>query len=515
MSRGLHKIPQSWTWATIQDVIIDAQPGFASGKKNVPGGIKHLRMNNISGKCTLDLSKVVTVPTELARPSHILRSGDVLFCHTNSTKLVGKTALFENTNGPYAFSNHLTRLRLPPDGPPPEWLWFWLSTLWRQGYFEMRCKQWVNQATVERDTLLSAPIPVAPIQEEGRIINLVLGTKKQIHNAKVSLRNALDLIRHFRQSVLTKAFRGELIERDPHDEPAHALVERVRLERRRKWEEDLRAKGKDPKKYEYKEPQMIVDGPYTIPTTWVWARLESLVYIAARIGWRGLKKTEYTISGPLFLSIPDIRPDGSVNLENTLHLSEYRYEESPEIRLQNGDLILAKDGATIGKVGYIGELKEKATVNSSLALLRCSEGILPRYLFYYLRGPLMQDLVRERMTGTAVPHLFQRDIREFPVCIPPFHEQKRIVQRINESLRIVEEVERASESAMQKSSMLERSILTQAFSGELLLQDSDDEPASILLDRIRANRTVLGKRDKSQTILEIGNPCKNYFQSLA
>src|SRR5207249_42767 len=109
----------------------------------------------------------------LARPAHILRPGDVLFCHTNSEKLVGKTALFDRTNGPYAFSNHLTRLRLPVNGPPPEWLWFWLSTLWRQRYFETRCKQWVNQATVERNTLLSAPIPVGPIQEQRRIIDLV------------------------------------------------------------------------------------------------------------------------------------------------------------------------------------------------------------------------------------------------------------------------------------------------------------------------------------------------------
>src|SRR2546427_4939714 len=226
----LFPLSRGWAWSTIQCVTLDAQSGFASGKKNVPNGIKHLRMNNISADCNLDTSSVITVPTELARQAYLLKFGDILFCHTNSVKLVGKTALFDRTDGPYAFSNHLTRLRIGRIGPLPEWLWYWLSWLWRRRYFETRCKQWVNQAAVERETLLSSPIPVAPLQEQKRIVEQIKELSKRNRIARESLNRIPALIKRFRKSALGRAFRGELSDRDPHDEPAADLLKRVSLE---------------------------------------------------------------------------------------------------------------------------------------------------------------------------------------------------------------------------------------------------------------------------------------------
>jgi len=114
-----YDLPESWSWVTVADVISDAQPGFASGEKDVKGGIRHLRMNNIGADCRLNLDSVLTVPTELAKPRYLLLLNDVLVCHTNSVKLVGKVALFGLNNGAYAFSNHLTRLRVDPDTIDP------------------------------------------------------------------------------------------------------------------------------------------------------------------------------------------------------------------------------------------------------------------------------------------------------------------------------------------------------------------------------------------------------------
>jgi hypothetical protein len=95
-------------------------------------------MNNITSSCTLDITDLKRVPQELAKPAHILLPGDILFCHTNSQKLVGKTTLFNLQEGKYAFSNHLTRLRISKDGPIPEWIWHGLATPWRNRYFETR-----------------------------------------------------------------------------------------------------------------------------------------------------------------------------------------------------------------------------------------------------------------------------------------------------------------------------------------------------------------------------------------
>src|SRR5690242_15682689 len=116
-----YDLPSNWVWSTIGELVYDIRPGFASGKKDVLNGIMHLRMNNISSSCTLDITHVKRVPPDLAKPWHILEPGDILFCNTNSSRLVGKTALFNLKEGKYAFSNHLMRLRISKEGPLPEW----------------------------------------------------------------------------------------------------------------------------------------------------------------------------------------------------------------------------------------------------------------------------------------------------------------------------------------------------------------------------------------------------------
>lgn len=165
MSEERDELPEGWEWKNLGEVISDAQSGFSSGEKDVKGGLPQLRMNNIGPNCRLNLDSIVTVPRNLAKPRHFLSLNDVVVCHTNSVKLVGKTALFDLEERNYTFSNHLTRLRVLPETVDPKWLWHTLSTLWRGGYFETRCKQWVNQATIERTTLLSSPIPLPPLPE--------------------------------------------------------------------------------------------------------------------------------------------------------------------------------------------------------------------------------------------------------------------------------------------------------------------------------------------------------------
>lgn len=96
-----------WPNAKLSEVLLEMQPGFASGKKDVEGGVQQLRMNNIGVEGQLILDLVRTVPNSIAHPKYDLAKGDILVCTTNSGKLVGKSAFF-NIDGRYVFSNHLT-----------------------------------------------------------------------------------------------------------------------------------------------------------------------------------------------------------------------------------------------------------------------------------------------------------------------------------------------------------------------------------------------------------------------
>ena len=494
MNEEPYKLPAGWTWATVQDVVLDSQSGFESGKKNVKGGINHLRMNNISEACTLDLSSVITVPKDLARPAHILKPGDVLFCHTNIARLVGKTALFDRADGPYAFSNHLTRLRVPADGPPPEWLWFWLAALWRRRYFETRCKQWVNQATVERGTLLSARIPVAPLHEQRRIVAHIRKIIERNRLARDRLRRLPEIIRKFRQSVLAKAFRGELTERDQNNEPAEKLLERIKQERRKKWEEEIRAKGKDPSKHAYEEPRIPKEEELcALPSGWTWARLG---IIADILQGQHIMSKDYGTKPEGFPYMTGPADFGPVYPVVT------KWTHKPKIMATPGCVLVTVKGSGVGKVNILAN--QKVAIGRQLMALTPADLVDPKYLFYFLT--LALRTMQESSSGTTVPGLAKNDISEIPISIAPYGEQRRLVQKVESLLEQADYVEKAIDAARKCAQSLEEATLSRAFRGELVPQDPNDEPASAILERIRAQRGMMGRKAICRKLGEFASP---------
>lgn len=166
---------------------------------------------------------------------------------------------------------------------------------------------------------------------------------------------------------------------------------------------------------------------------WQKKQLGELAELRGRIGWRGLTAKEYKSKGPLFLSVHSLNYGDYVDFRDAFHISEERYVESPEIMLAKDDILICKDGAGIGKLGIVPNLPDKTTVNSSLLLIRSSKVILPKFLYRCLTSPYFQEIVYSRLKGATTPHLYQRDITEFPVVLPPLAEQQRIVTILDEA----------------------------------------------------------------------------------
>lgn len=170
---------------------------------------------------------------------------------------------------------------------------------------------------------------------------------------------------------------------------------------------------------------------------WQQQRLGELAELRGRIGWRGLTAKEYTKEGPLFLSVHSLNYGDYVDYRDAFHISHERYNESPEIMLRENDVLICKDGAGIGKLGIVGELPGPATINSSLLLIRSGPSILAKFLYHCLCSPYFQDIVLSRLQGATTPHLYQRDITEFPVVLPPLTEQERIVAILDEAFAAI------------------------------------------------------------------------------
>jgi type I restriction enzyme, S subunit len=187
---------------------------------------------------------------------------------------------------------------------------------------------------------------------------------------------------------------------------------------------------------------------------WQRKQLGELAELKGRIGWRGLTAKEYTESGPLFISVHSLNYGDYVDVRDAFHISEARYAESPEIMLREHDVLICKDGAGIGKVGIVGELPDRATINSSLLLIRCNRDIRPKFLYYCLSSPYFQQIAASRLNGATTPHLYQRDITEFPVVLPPLCEQERIVGILDEAFEGIATAKANAEKNLQNARAL-------------------------------------------------------------
>ena len=170
------ELPEGWGRKSLGDknVLIDIQPGFACGIKDVVDGIPHLRMNNISKDGFIDMSLVRRVPKDKAeKAGKWLEHGDIIFNNTNSTELVGKASIFTGWKEQCTFSNHITRLRCNPKVLASEWLYLCLRELWISGYFAMNCVQFVGQSAFNINKLKEIAIPVPPLPEQRRIVSRV------------------------------------------------------------------------------------------------------------------------------------------------------------------------------------------------------------------------------------------------------------------------------------------------------------------------------------------------------
>ncbi len=206
-----------------------------------------------------------------------------------------------------------------------------------------------------------------------------------------------------------------------------------------------------------------------IPLNWQTSYLKHFVSLKGRLGWKGLKAEEYVEdSGYGFLSTPDIKYE-KIDFNSINNITEERYLESPEIMLEIGDVLLVKDGSTLGITNIVRELPIKATVNSSIGVLRVlnTHIILPDFLLFYLRSYIMQSVINQYKAGQGVPHLFQKDINNFSLIIPPIEEQKEIIKVITISDKKIVSTIESIELTINKLQTYRQSLISEAVTGKI------------------------------------------------
>jgi type I restriction enzyme S subunit len=448
-------LPDGWKWTTVSEITLPIEKVMPQAKPKE--SFTYLDISSINNKIHKIVEPKVYLGVEApSRARQLVRSNDVLFS-TVRTYLENLALVPELYDGQIA-STGFSVLRASEAVLPKFLFYYSMTNTFLEPLNELQ--RGTSYPAVRDGDVRVQPFPLPPLSEQERIVAKIEELFTQLEAGTGALRRVQAELKHYKASVLKAACEGRLVPQDLKDESVPQLLERIL---NKDYAEKIR-------------PLETNKIPY-IPPGWAYGKLEHLIYIAGRIGWRGMKAEEYTKEGPLLLSVYNLNKGDYVEFNDVYHISQVRYDESPEIMLREKDILLTKDGAGIGKIGIINNLSEPATVNSSLLVIRANEIFIPEFLFYLLKGPQMQDIVRARITGSATPHLFQRDIKQFTLLIPPLAEQHRIVAEVERRLSVAAEVEVAVGAAQVRSARLRQAILKRAFEGKLVSQNSEDEPA--------------------------------------
>lgn len=207
-----------------------------------------------------------------------------------------------------------------------------------------------------------------------------------------------------------------------------------------------------------------------VPEHWNISRLGFESLIKARLGWKGLKAEEYVEQGYIFLATPNIKST-DIDFENVNYITKKRYEESPEIMLKKGDVLVTKDGSTTGTTNIVRNLPSPATVNSSIAVIRPNSSLHPEYLYYYCISPYTQNVIKRMQGGMGVPHLFQADLRIFNLILPPIHEQIEIATYLDSRTSKIDLLIQKAEEQIELMKERRTALISAAVTGKIDVRD--------------------------------------------
>ena len=334
-----------------------------------------------------------------------------------------------------------------------------------------------------------------------------------------------------RQKILDLAIRGKLVPQDPNDEPASVLLERIRDEKQQMVKDGkLKAKdikndtvifkGEDNLHYE-KLPDGSVkciedEIPFELPERWEWTFLSNIVCVLN--GDRGQNypaKNKLQNEGIPFVSASNIE-DGVVSADGLLCLSDAQYNALGAGKLVSGDIVYCIRGS-LGKCGLF--TMEKGAIASSLVIVRSilDNTHVRDYIFLYLNSAFADEEIKKYDNGSAQPNLAAKDFTHFLVPIPPQKEMQRINEQAQKALGYVKSIQNSKSELCDAIAMTKSKILDLAIRGKLVPQDSNDEPASVLLERIRAEKEELIKlgkikRDKKESVIFKGEDNSYYLK---
>jgi len=430
-------IPGSWAWARTKTVSVDLPYG-TSKKSNSSGKVAVLRMGNLQDG-EIDYSDLVYSSDEEDIEKYYLLENDLLFNRTNSAEWVGKTSIYRGDT-PAIYAGYLIRIRTPLCG---EYLNAVMNSVYAKNYCIRVKTDAVNQSNINAQKLGTFLVPVAPIKEQHRIVTSFKRTFEFTQCIQSGKKELSALIQSAKAKILDLAIRGQLVPQDPADEPASVLLDRIRTEKeelirqgkiKRDKKESVIFRGEDNSYYEKIGEKVSEYDADELPYGWSVGSFSQVnIFTSETINPSNSPDEMFELySVPNFeAGVPEIIRGKEIGSSK-----QYVCEK---------DVLVCKINPRINRVWITGHITPYRLLGSSEWIVFRNHLLFAPYLRYYFSSPHFREFMLSNVSGVggSLMRAQPESVKKYPVLIPPYQEQIRIAERIDELFALLVAIEKS------------------------------------------------------------------------
>lgn len=440
-------IPETWQIATLADVcyrIVDGSHNPPSGQAS---GKPMLSAKNIqNGKIHFDELRLLSDEDfEVENKRTSISAGDVLLTIVGA---LGRTAVVPEVHNEFTLQRSVAVLK--PETINSNYLRCLLDSPVAQTFFLENAKG-TAQKGIYLKALGAMPAPIAPLAEQTRIAQKLDELLAQVDTLKARIDAIPALLKRFRQSVLAAAVSGRLTD---------------------EWQ----GSG-------YGEWSSGILGDF----------------VGVDVGY-AFKSSEFSTTGVRLLRGQNIEP-GALRWTETKFYPEEKLAGLEGLFIAEGDIILAMDRPIVSAGLKLARARKRdlpCVLVQRVSRFKSFRGVTPDYLMLLLSDLSFSNYLLPNQTGSDIPHISGKQILNYHVTLPTTIEQTEIVRRVEQLFAFTDQLETKIQTAQARVNHLTQSILAKAFRGELVPQDPNDEPASVLLERIQAQRAAEPKAKRGR-----------------
>ncbi|MBV5334779.1 MAG: restriction endonuclease subunit S [Sulfuricurvum sp.] len=413
MTSNLPALPAGWSQKTVGE-ISKIQSGFPVNKKNeIENGYVHFRTHNISTSGKLNFDYLVKVENSMIKANcNTLKKDDILFNNTNSTELVGKTALVDQ-DYPYAFSNHLSKIELDQSIALPSFFVYYFMDLFTKGYFVSICNKWIGQSGVNTTMLKEITIPLPPLNEQKRLVTLLDTLFAKIDRSIELLSENITAADALLPSALNTVFCEfkETCETQKFDEIKSSNV----------------------------------------------------------IGLVRNSNEQHINHNFKYVKMNNITNDNHFTWRNITGVNATS-EEAIKFSLQKGDFLFNTRNSIelVGKTCLFDSDEKNVLFNNNIMRVRFKTNVLSSFIAYQFSSQYIKQQLEKIKSGTtSVAAIYYKTLKDIDLIIPPLNIQIQTVEYLDSIRTKVEILKRVQNDKIKNLKALKASILDRAFKGEL------------------------------------------------